>query len=269
MRETANKKHTVVVGGTRGSGRHLVRALVKENQLVSVVGRRPPSEADQQLPNVHYWTGDLSDEGRISEVWREIIDQNGQLNNLVFFQRFRAAGDSWAGEIETTLTATKQAVERLCGEFDSSGGSAIVMISSLASDLIADDQPLSYHVAKAGLNQMVRYYAVVLGPKGIRVNAVSPGIVLKEEAQEFYRDNAQLKERYRRLTPLGRMGTSEDIAQAIVFLCSPKASFITGQNLVVDGGVSSQLQQTLALKLASMDDAVVSHDSGSSSGYLR
>lgn len=260
MEENSKEKHTLVVGGTRGSGRFLVKAMVRENHVVSVIGRRPPSEPDQQLPNVHHWTVDLSDEGRISEVWGDIIDRNGKLNNLVFFQRFRGEGDLWAGEIETTLTATKNAIERLSCEFDTTGEPAIVIVSTLASDLIADDQPLSYHVAKAGLNQMVRYYAVALGPKGIRVNAVSPGIVLKEEAQEFYRENPQLQERYSRLTPLGRMGTPEDIAQAIVFLCGPRASFITGQNLVVDGGVSLQLQQTLALKLAAMDEATPSRD---------
>jgi NAD(P)-dependent dehydrogenase (short-subunit alcohol dehydrogenase family) len=175
------------------------------------------------------------------------------LSNLVFFQRFRGEGDSWVGEIETTLTATKNAIESLSGEFDATSAPAIVIVGSLASDLIADDQPLSYHVGKAGLNQMVRYYAVALGPIGIRVNAVTPGIVLKEEARGFYQDNPRLEDRYKKLTPLGRMGSSEDIAQAIIFLCGPSASFITGQNLVVDGGVSSQLQQTLALKLASWD----------------
>lgn len=243
------KKHSLIVGGTRGIGRVLVRTFAEENHLLSVIGRRPPLETDQNIPDVHYWLVNLLDQERLSVALAEIIRQNGKLNNLVFFQRYRGKEGDWIGEIETSLTATKNVIESLVDEFDDTNENSIVIVSSVASHLIAEEQPLSYHVAKAGLNQMVRYYAVALGPKGIRVNCVSPGLILKEESKDFYLQNEQLYNLYKTSTPLGRLGTSEEIAQVIVFLCSPKASFITGQNIVVDGGLSLQWQASLACKL--------------------
>lgn len=248
------KKHTLIVGGTRGIGRVVVRTLSKENHVLSVIGRRPPSEIDRHTPDVHYWVVDLLDPKRLSVALAEIIHQNGKLNNLVFSQRYRREEDDWIGEIETSLTATKNVIERLVDEFDDANENSIVIVSSIASHYVAEEQALSYHVAKAGLNQMVRYYALVLGPKGIRINCVSPGTVLKEESKEFYLQNKRLYNLYKRLTPLGRMGTSDDIANVIAFLCSPKASFITGQNIVVDGGVSVQWHESLARKLTPLED---------------
>lgn len=230
-----------------------MRILTEEGHVLSVIGRRPPSEPDRHIMDAHYWVVDLLDRERLSVALMEIICQNGKLNNLVFFQRYKGKGDDWTGEIETSLTATKIVIERLVGEFDDTNESSIVIVSSVASHFIAEEQPLSYHVAKAGLNQMVRYYAVALGPKGIRINCVSPGIVLKEESKDFYLKNERLYNLYKKNTPLGRMGTSEDIAKVIDFLCSPKASFITGQNIVVDGGVSLQGQEGLARQLTSFN----------------
>ena len=253
MTEIPNKKHTLIVGGTKGAGRVFVRKMLEENRVISVISRRPAPEFKKDSPNVHYWNADLSDESCISDVLKEILERNGKINDLVFFQRFRGEGDPWEGEIKTTLTATKNVIETLSGHFDTREDASIVIVGSIAGDFIAEDQPLSYHVGKAGLHQMVRYYAVSLGPKKIRVNAVSPVILLKEEAQEYYRENHRLQEVYSQLTPLGRMGTPDDIANVIAFLCSPLASFVTGQNIVVDGGISLKLQHTLAQRLANLE----------------
>jgi NAD(P)-dependent dehydrogenase (short-subunit alcohol dehydrogenase family) len=90
---------------------------------------------------------------------------------------------------------------------------------------------------------------VTLGTKGIRVNSISPGTVLKEESRRAYLQNEKLMNLYRRLTPLERMGTAEDVAHVVEFLCSPKSSFLTGQDIVVDGGLSLQLQEALVVRL--------------------
>ncbi|HEX8096589.1 MAG TPA: SDR family oxidoreductase, partial [Pyrinomonadaceae bacterium] len=95
-----------------------------------------------------------------------------------------------------------------------------------------------------------RYYAVKLGPRGVRVNCVSPGAVLKDESKDFYLKNERLYNLYRRITPLGRMATSEEIADVVTFLCGPKAAFITGQNIIVDGGLSLGWHESLARGLA-------------------
>jgi NAD(P)-dependent dehydrogenase (short-subunit alcohol dehydrogenase family) len=244
-------KHSLIVGGTRGIGRALVKTFAEENHVLSVIGRRPPPETDQLIPNVHYWMVDLLDRERLLVVLAEIIGKSGKLNNLIFLQRYRGKEDDWAGEIETTLTATKCVIEHLAEEFDEAGEKSIVIVSSVFGRFVGEGQALSYHVAKAGLDQMIRYYAVALGPRGIRVNGVSPFTFLKEESKDFYLQNKKLYNLYQRIVPLGRMGTAEEIANVILFLCSPKASFITGQNIVVDGGLSLVWQESLARKLTS------------------
>lgn len=248
-----DKKHILIVGGTRGIGRTLVRILSDDNHVISVIARRLPDESERSPQNVSYWPVDLLDREGLSSVLAGIIQQNGKLNNLVCLQRYRGNDDDWAGDIETTLTSTKFLVETLTDKFDLSCDSSIVLANSIAAHMVAENQPLSYHVAKAGIDQMIRYYAVVLGSKGIRVNGVLPGTILKDESKNYYLGNDQLHDLYESMIPLKRMGTAEEVSDVIAFLCSGKSSFLTGQTLVVDGGLSIQYQESLVMKLSSVN----------------
>jgi NAD(P)-dependent dehydrogenase (short-subunit alcohol dehydrogenase family) len=239
--------HSLVVGGTRGIGRALVELLISEKHVVSVIARRIPGVPLQG--DVRYWAADLQELEGISKVLNEIVSHHGKLKNLVFFQRFKGEGDKWEGELATSVTATKSIVEACIDRFHEGTDKSIVMVSSIAASLVADEQDVAYHVAKAAINQMSRYYAVTLGPKGFRVNVVSPGTVLKAENSDFYARQAELQKFFQKTIPLGRMGTAAEVAKAIMFLCSPDASFITGQNLFVDGGVNLISTETLARRL--------------------
>ncbi len=241
--------HSVIIGGTRGIGRALARLLAQQGQTLTVVGRHIPEHPAPELQAVHYIAADLADPEQVLTQLRQSLATRGPLTGLIFLQRYRGDGDSWAGEIQTTLSATRFLIDHLTDDFTTAGQAAIVAVASVATRLVTLKQPLSYHVAKAGLIQMVRYYAVALGHKGIRVNAVSPCTILKEESKRFYLENAALQKLYRQLTPLRRMGTAEDVAQTIAFLCGPQASFITGQELTVDGGMSLMLHDALAREL--------------------
>ncbi len=245
-------KHILVVGGTRGSGLALVRMLSQQDQTVSVFGRRTLPELEHDLRGVRYWQLDLRDSQQLSAALNNVIETNGKLSSLVFFQRYRGTGDSWTGELETSLSVTRQMIERLVEEFRVDDDRSIVIVNSIASQLVTTEQPVGYHVAKAGLIQLARYYAVAFGPKGIRVNCVSPGSVLKDEAKAFYEDNPDLYKLYSQVTPLRRMGTPDEVAQVIMFLCSSQASFITGQNIIVDGGASLQWQEAVARQVTSL-----------------
>ncbi|MBI3317669.1 MAG: SDR family oxidoreductase [Candidatus Omnitrophica bacterium] len=233
------KRHSLVIGGTGGIGSAFARSVARAGHVVSVIGRRLPSEAEP-IPHVRYYAADLSCAQRLGAVLTEILRRSGKLSSLIFFQRFRGEEDPWVGEMEISLTATKNTIERLTDDFSRTDERSIVVVSSIASRFIVEEQPVGYHVAKAGLNQMVRYYAVALGPKGIRVNSVSPGTVLKEGSSPLSK----------RIIPLGRMGRSEDVVRAVEFLCSPQASFITGQEIIVDGGLSLRSQESVARELA-------------------
>jgi len=242
--------HSLVIGGTRGIGRALVKVFAAEGHTVSAVGRRCPPESERVVGHVRNWALDLVDHGALPGNLGAIIQEHGPVNNLVFLQRYRGTADNWTGELDTSLTATRNVIESVADAFASQGGKSIVVVGSLASQLIASEQPLSYHVAKAGLAQMVRYYAVKLGPKRIRVNCVTPGTVIKAESQNTNQRNERLTRWYERLTPAGRMVTAEEVARVIAFLCSEAASVITGQDLVVDGGLSLHLQASLIGELA-------------------
>lgn len=241
-------RHHLVIGGTRGIGREVVKRLLAKGEAVSVLGRRPPSPGDADAEGLRTWTCDLATDptGRLEEIL-----QRGPLGSLVFCHRFKGPGEAWDGELQTSLSATRALIEAAAPHFDPAGPRAIVITSSIVSHFVADEQPVGYHVAKAGLNQMARYYAVALGSKGIRVNTVSPSVFVKEESAAYYADHPQMTERLAAITPLGRMGSAGEVAEAILFLAGEGASFITGQDLIVDGGISLQAPPSLARKLFS------------------
>lgn len=245
------KRHILVIGGTSGIGASLVKAFAKGSK-VSVIGRHIPLVSEKNPPNVNYWIADLSDPVLLEKTLKAIILKNGKISSLLFFQRYRGKEDDWSGEVSVSLTATKNIIEFLSAEFAAFSEKSIVIASSLASQYIAKEQPLSYHVAKAGLNQLARFFAVRLGEKGIRVNCVVYGAVLKEQSKRFWLKHKKLLRLYKSVIPLKKMATCEDIAGAVEFLCSKKAAFITGQNLIIDGGVSLISQETLSRDLTSL-----------------
>jgi enoyl-[acyl-carrier protein] reductase III len=115
-------------------------------------------------------------------------------------------------------------------------GSSIVGISSLGSTRVLEDYVL-VGTSKAALEALVRYLGVELAPRGIRVNAVSGGVV-DTDALEHFPQKEQMLEWGAKRTPAGRLVQPKDIADAVVFLCSPEAEMIVGQTIVVDGGFS-------------------------------
>lgn len=244
--------HTMILGGTRGLGRELARLLGDAGHRVSVIGRRAPAEADHGFKNVKHWIADLAAGQSLNATLDAIVKERGNLNYLIFCQRYRGNEDPWKGEIEVSLNLTKAVIELMQDRFETAGDKAIVMVSSVFADFVGEGQAVSYHVGKAAMNQMMRYYAVNLGRKGIRVNAVTPFTFLKEESRDFYLKNERLHELYKEIIPLGRMSTSTDSAHVIAFLCSPPSSFINGQNIYVDGGLSLVWPETLARKLTAL-----------------
>jgi NAD(P)-dependent dehydrogenase (short-subunit alcohol dehydrogenase family) len=244
--------HTIIIGGTRGVGRELAKVLAARGDQVSVIGRRDPQEGDRENPRLRYSIADLTDGGAVQSALDDLIHASGKPSYVAFCQRFRGKDDDWSGEFAVSLTATKTTVEAVQDRFETSGDCAIAMVSSVFGTFVGEGQPISYHVAKAGIEQMARYYAVTLGRKGIRANTVTPFTFLKEESREFYLKNEALQSLYKTIIPLGRMGTTEDVANAVAYLCSPQAAFVNGQNLFVDGGLSLVWPENLARKLAAV-----------------
>jgi NAD(P)-dependent dehydrogenase (short-subunit alcohol dehydrogenase family) len=245
-------QHAVVVGGTRGLGFVVVERLLSRGCDVTVISRQPsPRHAGNS--KVRHVAVDLEDTANLDGVWIRTCESAGRINYLFLCQRFRGQGDPWTGEIQVGLNASRCLIEGFADHFTSTGDRAIGVVSSVYAQFVGASQPVGYHVVKAGLNEMVRYYASTLGRRrGIRVNAIMPLTYIKDESRQFYENNASLMEVYERLVPLRRMGRVEDSANALNFLCSEQASFINGQSLFIDGGVSVVWPEEVAKHFAGL-----------------
>lgn len=244
-------QHAVVVGGTRGLGLVVVERLLSRGFNVTVISRRP-SPRHTGNSRVRHIAVDLEAVDSLDGVWTKACDYLGQISYLVLCQRFRGQGDPWEGEIQVGLTASRCLIDGFAEYFTSTGDRAIGVVSSVYAQFVGASQPIGYHVVKAGLNEMVRYYASTLGRRGIRVNTIMPLTYMKDESRQFYESNARLMDVYERLVPLRRMGHAEDSANALNFLCSEQASFINGQSLLIDGGVSVVWPEEVARNFAGL-----------------
>jgi len=180
---------------------------------------------------------------RDADVWNKPMRH---VDALLLCQRYRGP-DEWSGELEVSLSKTKRIMDWAV-RYMKKGGSIVVM-ASVAAVSVEEEQPVSYHACKAALVEMVKYYAVVLGKKRINVNAIIPGLTIKPEAREFYNRHPALEETYKDITPLGRMGTVDDLADLVSFLVGSRSTYLTGQTIVLDGGISLRSPWALARRV--------------------
>ena len=247
-------QHVVILGGSSPLGLACAHAFASSGKFVSIVCSPASAELDLQTDKIRVYQYDLERLDSLLDFFSQLRSERGEVTSLVFFQRYRGNGDLWGGEYSVSLRATQILIDEYSAQPFQVNDRSIVIITSPAATKVALEQPLSYHVAKAALSQIVRYYAVALGPVGIRVNGVQPAIVFKARAAAFYAQHPELVQLYKRITPLGRMGTPEDIASAVMFLCSHSADFITGQILAVDGGLSLHEAASLSRLSNNLDD---------------
>lgn len=241
-----SSNHAIVVGGTRGLGRGLIELWAEGADTISVISRNMPSPRPALRDGIRFYAADITKPDQVEQVLDQIVAASGLVSRLVFSQRFRGSvPESLMGELDVGLLATSRMIDQLVSQNRFTRPASIVIVSSVASHLIAPEQSLGYHVNKAALEQLVRYQAVRLAPLGIRVNAVAPNLIVKDENRDFYLQNPALKQQYEAMIPLGTMGSSRDVAHAIDFLASDRAAHVTGQTLVVDGGLTLLLQHGL------------------------
>ena len=151
--------------------------------------------------------------------------------------------------VKSIFLATKYAVP----EMQKSGGGSIVNIASVHGLLMAPGR-LVYEAGKSAVIGITKQMATDFGPMGIRVNAICPGHIVTERLEEQWAGNPSGLKFFEDQYPLRKVGRPEDIGNAIVFLCSDEASFITGHSLVVDGGLTVQLQEDFGVRQAQYMD---------------
>ncbi|HEX6358362.1 SDR family NAD(P)-dependent oxidoreductase [Actinophytocola sp.] len=240
---------TLVTGASGGIGRGIALRFAEAGSAVAVHYRRDRAGAHAVVAQIRDTGGaaaafeaDLSDDTACRALVRAAEEWAGRLDALVNnagIQPVEAlpgmSATSWRTMIETNVTSafacTQAAAEVMAGQ----GGGAVVHIASIEASQPAPGHA-HYSAAKAALVMHARAAALEYGPRGIRVNAVSPGLIDRDGLDTDWPDGVQ---RWRDAAPLSRLGTPSDVGNACVFLASPLAAWITGHNLVVDGGVST------------------------------
>ena len=223
---------SLIIGGTRGIGLVVRDHLLNRGDLVYTVSR---SKTDEK----YHINCDISKDCSV------ISDKIDSIDNVIFMHRYR--GNDWNDEFNITVKGVDNVVKSIVSKLTKN--SSIVILSSNASHFVLNEQSAQYHSSRAALEGLMRYYAVMYGPKMIRCNCILPSTIIKPENEEFFLKNNNIREMIERITPLGRMGSSEDIANVIDFLCSDKSSFITGNLFYVDGGLSMVGQESIARDL--------------------
>jgi len=233
-----------VTGGSRGIGKAIALRFAELGAARVAIGylrndraaEETAEELRKQGAEPVLVRGNVAGEGVLRQV-----EELGPLDALVHNAAtgvIRPALEVEDKHWDWTLAANARALLSLTRTAAPSmpSGSSIVAISSLGSTRVLENYVL-VGTSKAALESVVRYLAVELAPRGIRVNAVSAGLV-ETEALDHFPNREQMLEVARTRTPAGRMVGAGDVADAVAFLCSPQAEMIRGQTLVVDGGFS-------------------------------
>jgi enoyl-[acyl-carrier protein] reductase III len=234
----------LVTGGTRGIGKAIALRLVALGAKRVAVGYLRNDRAAEQAAEELRAAGaePILVRGNVtSERVLEEIAALGPLDVLVHNAAsgvIRPALETTRKHWEWTMTANARALldlTRVCAP-QMPRGSSIVGLSSLGAQRVLDNYSL-VGTSKAALESLVRYLAVELAPQGIRVNAVSAGVV-ETGALEHFPNREEMLEHSTKRTPAGRMVEPADVAGAVAYLVSPEAEMVRGQTLIVDGGFS-------------------------------
>jgi 3-oxoacyl-[acyl-carrier protein] reductase len=232
-----------VVGATGTLGRPLVAALVSAGHRVVAVGRTRATLDALAGPAVTPVVADLADPASLKAVVRGVRERFGGLDLLVnnagvlrtgLFTAMpaRQVEEQVAHNLVGPIVLTQAAVRLMTGR--GAAGGAVVNVSSV--NAVRGYRGVAvYTAAKAGMDAMVRSLARELGPAGVRVNSVVPGFFASDMTTQVTDEN---RARIERQTPLGRLGTVDEVVDAVLYLASPSAAFVTGQTLIMDGGIT-------------------------------
>lgn len=237
----------VLLAGAGGLGRVIAEGLVAQGARVYVVDRDAERaeevalSADLVKRGGGFRVADLQDARACRDVVADVRSTLGRLDVLVHAVGINLrqpvldfTDDQWTGILDTNLNSAwwlAQAAGRVMCE---QRAGRLVFLSSV-SGLLAHKNHVAYAASKGGLNQMMRVMAAEWAAYGVTVNAVGPGYV-ETPLTKRYLEQAGIRDELETLVPMGRLGAPADVANAVAFLASRRASFITGHVLYVDGG---------------------------------
>ena len=239
-----DRKVAIVTGAARGIGLAVARKFIELGYRVSLLDIDFPalSAASAKLENgkVLAIECDVANPAQVKDAVGKTVAKFGRIDALVnnagialFKPMLETSFEEWSRVLDVNLSGPFLCTQACAPVMLENGGGAVVNVASI-SGMRASTLRIAYGTSKAALMHLTKQQAAELGNMGVRVNAVSPGPVDTAMAKEVH--TADIRAGYHDAIPLNRYGTEEEIAAAVVFLCSDAASYINGQTLAVDGG---------------------------------
>ena len=240
-------KTVLITGAAKGIGAACARAFAREGYCVVIHYHNSREQAlalcdelNGMGADVMAVCADLTDRSAIADMFSAVSDRFGTLSVLVnnagvaLVKLFTdTSDDEWDRMISADLTAAAACCRAVLPDMIRRHSGCIVNIASMWGEVGASCE-VAYSAAKAGIIGLTKALAKEVAPSGVRVNAVSPGVIMTDMMKDFSEDDLVT---LRDEIPLGTLGMPEDVAEAVVFLASVKASYITGQVLSVNGGM--------------------------------
>ncbi len=233
----------IITGGAQGIGEACVRRFARENAKVVIADLDAArGEALAGELGATWIACDVGDKAQVDALVAAAVQQHGRIDILVNNAGILRAADFLditEADFDAVLRVNikgaflmGQAVARVMA---GQGGGAIVNMSSI-NGTVAIPNIASYNISKRGINQLTRVMALALADKGIRVNAVAPGTIATEMAARAVLGSEEARIKVMSRTPMKRLGEPSEIADAVAWLASDAASYVTGEIVVVDGG---------------------------------
>lgn len=243
--ESPNEKPVhLIFGASGGIGTAVCRRLAASGTRVALASRASDRlndvAAELQAPK---WEFDATDPARIESIVSEAVDHFGRIDgvancvgSLLLKSAHITSLEEWDAVIGTNLTSAFAVVRSAAKAMRQTGGSIVLVSSAAARIGLANHEAIA--AAKAGVIGLTLSAAATYATKGIRINAVAPGLVRTHMTQRIW-DNPKAAEASQSMHALGRLGEPEDVASLITWLLDPKNSWVTGQVIGIDGGLGS------------------------------
>ena len=250
-------KTCIITGGGKGIGKATCQRLAREGGNVAVTdlaeddAREVCESITAQGGTAEFWKLDVTDADAVRDVFAMVAEEFGQIDVVV--NNAGIAGvdkptheidaEDWQKVIEVNVNAVFYCTKAAIGHMKTAGGGSIINLSSIYGLVGAPDLP-PYHASKGAVRLMTKTDALLYAKQGIRVNSVHPGFIWTPLVQSLGEKSEGGADAFRKalddLHPIGHVGEPEDIAAGIAYLASDDAKFVTGAELVIDGGYTAR-----------------------------
>ncbi len=233
----------VVTGAAQGIGAACVQRFARENAVV-VISDVNDAEGEKLAKEVsgRYIHCDVGDKAQVVSLVKQVMEKYGRIdvlvNNAGIFKVadfLDIAEEDFDAVLRVNIKGAFLMGQAVAREMARQGSGSIINMSSVNS-VLAIPNLASYNVSKGGINQLTRVMALSLADKGVRVNAVAPGTIATELAAKAVLNSEEAKARVMSRTPMKRLGTPEEVADAVAWLASDASSYVTADIVTIDGG---------------------------------